>query len=176
MFQSLLLQVSFKTTSRRCRLIAAFQSLLLQVSFKTIEHITSPRARCFNPFSFRSPSKHGAFGDAGRIGVSIPSPSGLLQNLTDDNFSVPIIVSIPSPSGLLQNEIRVEMERIWGFNPFSFRSPSKRRGGTVDVPPRFNPFSFRSPSKPRPGGGPSGQGFQSLLLQVSFKTDDETQH
>ena len=36
-FQSLLLQVSFKTPAkRRCHWLAGFQSLLLQVSFKTI--------------------------------------------------------------------------------------------------------------------------------------------
>jgi len=58
-------------------------------------------------------------------------------------------VSIPSPSGLLQNAPVVEVVRVLGFNPFSFRSPSKQ-----DVGPALR-------------GDPW---FQSLLLQVSFKT------
>jgi len=59
------------------------------------------------------------------------------------------------------------------FNPFSFRSPSKRLGPSHrQVSMRFNPFSFRSPSKQRLGVVVRRCRFQSLLLQVSFKTPD----
>jgi len=106
-FQSLLLQVSFKTAPSLKNYLAAssfnpfsfrspskrcwthcitpdewFQSLLLQVSFKTKAHGGILRVDSFNPFSFRSPSKR-----LGRVDVvspdtvSIPSPSGLLQNV-----------------------------------------------------------------------------------------------
>ena len=81
----------------------------------------------FNPFSFRSPSKRGLFAQGRRIRVSIPSPSGLLQNMM--------------------------------------------RLNTHEAPRRFNPFSFRSPSKPRRVDRLLAlPPFQSLLLQVSFKT------
>jgi len=61
-FQSLLLQVSFKTTYRAYNLAASeFQSLLLQVSFKTDPEETLAEIR-----------------------VSIPSPSGLLQNIEQE--------------------------------------------------------------------------------------------
>ena len=56
-FQSLLLQVSFKTSLVRRRIEAAFQSLLLQVSFKTRWVDVTHWSMRFNPFSFRSPSK-----------------------------------------------------------------------------------------------------------------------
>ena len=157
--------------------------------------------------------------------VSIPSPSGLLQNfLVFENRSV-TEVSIPSPSGLLQNVwtladavpaerfqsllLQVSFKTTEGtrrnppcgrFNPFSFRSPSKRRLMEKRyMMNRFNPFSFRSPSKrygafgdagrvvsiPSPSGllqNPRGPGdrrsfpFQSLLLQVSFKTFHRTNY
>ena len=115
-----------KHRGRRCGRITWFQSLLLQVSFKTITWRASRCAR-----------------------VSIPSPSGLLQNsqapqhggamkfqtlLLQVSFKTRSSVlqpgggvSIPSPSGLLQNPSRDRDQRApHGFNPFSFRSPSKR--------------------------------------------------
>jgi len=58
------------------------------------------------------------------------------------------VVSIPSPSGLLQNSELQEKQKTVGFNPFSFRSPSKPGEDWVDLLAKF----------------------QSLLLQVSFKT------
>ena len=63
------------------------------------------------------------------------------------------------------------MVRGKGFNPFSFRSPSKRDYLlTIQPGAGFNPFSFRSPSKRAPSENDGAFTFQSLLLQVSFKT------
>jgi len=146
-FQSLLVQVSFKTPFFQRARRSGFQSLLVQVSFKTPTTETIRPASVsipsrsgllqnagrtnygpwisFNPFSFRSPSKRDQRRKGKCLSVSIPSRSGLLQN--------------PSPEEILA-EIR--------FNPFSFRSPSKR--GNTDAygcTTGFNPFSFRSPSK-----------------------------
>jgi len=147
-FQSLLLQVSFKTAGASNRARWKFQSLLLQVSFKTGRPLI-----------------------VNEISVSIPSPSGLLQNAGEHALRVAIPVSIPSPSGLLQNpkwphvarrmpfqslllQVSFKTRRkahggvLRSFNPFSFRSPSKRRWPYEwDGRRRFNPFSFRSPSK-----------------------------
>jgi|GEM_PF-458910 len=149
-FQSLLLQVSFKTCYGRTAAIkTSFQSLLLQVSFKTMSRSTLHGPISFNPFSFRSPSKPTAVRENGQI-----------------------VVSIPSPSGLLQNGVRVYYSQVVGFNPFSFRSPSKRKGAMIQSSIVF--VSIPSPSgllqnihvtKPHPS-----LVFQSLLLQVSFKT------
>ncbi len=244
-------------------LTTAFQSLLLQVSFKTADRLVGSPERRFNPFSFRSPSKPGSAGGTITCWVSIPSPSGLLQNEAGGDFGRPHPfqslllqvsfktislrgkpmqrVSIPSPSGLLQNsdrhprwrpnrgfqslllqvsfktsgvlylgstllfqslllQVSFKTEELPGgfcvsrFNPFSFRSPSKRprrrcrwlvafqslllqvsfkTPGITVLASRygFNPFSFRSPSKRgNRHADRHGQEFQSLLLQVSFKT------
>ena len=104
-FQSLLLQVSFKTMVRgRNNRPPGFQSLLLQVSFKTQRHLHRQSIPRFNPFSFRSPSKRGDHWSPRTADVSIPSPSGLLQN----------------------GRSRLTIHGPISFNPFSFRSPSKR--------------------------------------------------
>ena len=84
-----------------------FQSLLLQVSFKTWEKTSKRRRRSFNPFSFRSPSKRSCSVSWSTTRVSIPSPSGLLQNARLSHNRCPRM----------------------SFNPFSFRSPSKPDGG-----------------------------------------------
>ena len=128
------------------------------------------------------------------MSVSIPSPSGLLQNGWVHRIDKCRCVSIPSPSGLLQNRDWEWLLGDAGFNPFSFRSPSKPRTSPEEPGPkpfqslllqvsfktkwvvirirqdRFNPFSFRSPSKRPVEGLPEPTAFQSLLLQVSFKT------
>jgi len=110
-------------------------------------------------------------------------------------MSLPL-VSIPSRSGLLQNTFHgAIMVRGRRFNPFSFRSPSKlgrfrecECSFRVSIPSRsgllqngarrqvesnfcFNPFSFRSPSKQiKRLFVAAAKAFQSLLVQVSFKT------
>ena len=127
MFQSLLLQVSFKTSRaplRKNYLVSIpSPSGLLQNNYLA-GFTLRPR---FNPFSFRSPSKQ----------------SGASTWRCDE-------VSNPSPSGLLQNAFECTTARWWSFNPFSFRSPSK------------------PVARQRSTGAAR---FQSLLLQVSFKTD-----
>jgi len=126
-----------------------FQSLLLQVSFKTaVARCVGNEIGRFNPFSFRSPSKRRTGGTGYQSFVSIPSPSGLLQNAGYHN-PAQWTVSIPSPSGLLQNGCLNDSYTDSRFNPFSFRSPSKR----------CSRLSMTL------------AGFQSLLLQVSFKTE-----
>ena len=109
-----------------------------------------PQGCRFNPFSFRSPSKHGEIvGLPAPEPVSIPSPSGLLQN----SASFTHWYSNRFQSLLLQVSFKTTSScgSTGGtcFNPFSFRSPSKRPGGSPLGPQgcRFNPFSFRSPSK-----------------------------
>ncbi len=175
-FQSLLVQVSFKT-GRHFNLtkqqgfnpfsfrspsklnpnpgccISAFQSLLVQVSFKTGSTLLPNCEARFNPFSFRSPSKPTTRQVMAAVGVSIPSRSGLLQNRGDRWSPRPRAVSIPSRSGLLQNRNDFRIGIRGSFNPFSFRSPSKRGDRWSPRSPSFNPFSFRSPSKRRPDGG-----------------------
>jgi len=104
-FQSLLVQVSFKTRKGKCLNVCSFQSLLVQVSFKTMSasaHVPSTR---FNPFSFRSPSKHFPRSNYG--------PWKAFQSL---------LVQVSFKTRAIQR-MRVF---IPGFNPFSFRSPSKR--------------------------------------------------
>ena len=191
---------SFRSPSKREAAIESwlyrmFQSLLLQVSFKTIDgqdikilpsvSIPSPsgllqntrlqtfvEVLCFNPFSFRSPSKRsrGRFWQASP--VSIPSPSGLLQNRMRLQHEETHTVSIPSPSGLLQNFGRTGNQAVRpGFNPFSFRSPSKRlliviqRKKTL-----FQSLLLQVSFKTRTLERLQNEVFQSLLLQVSFKT------
>ena len=195
-----------------------FQSLLLQVSFKTRRMTHIMRSTGFNPFSFRSPSKRNDQCNCTRRSVSIPSPSGLLQNrnlplilwtfhcFNPFSFRSPskrghlpmwcgTAVSIPSPSGLLQNGLP---DGFWTtperFNPFSFRSPSKHEriqewaDGSVSIPSpsgllqNFGYGAFGNAGRvsiPSPSGllqNPNGlevtekEAFQSLLLQVSFKT------
>jgi len=104
---------------------------------------------CFNPFSFRSPSK--------------PSPGR--KNRAPRPFqSLLLQVSFKTPS----DATLCPGDR---FNPFSFRSPSKRTWPAIAWRRcRFNPFSFRSPSKPGGKQNEDKHSFQSLLLQVSFKT------
>jgi len=170
-----------------------FQSLLLQVSFKTTRRQSTTKPPSFNPFSFRSPSKH-----AGRTNYgpwycfnpfSFRSPSKhALESLSQNDCFNPFSFRSPSKPRCCRRR-----DGLRGFNPFSFRSPSKRRQRHVVLRRCFNPFSFRSPSKrrtrhvrschgvsiPSPSGllqntHPVWVGltlsFQSLLLQVSFKT------
>jgi len=129
-----------------------------------------------------------------RFAVSIPSRSGLLQNLRDQNVEEAVAVSIPSRSGLLQNN-RCHTPKSYsvsipsrsgllqnavggrsnvvrrGFNPFSFRSPSKHRtvfgpvDGLVSIPSRSGLLQNAVCSASTPADA-----FQSLLVQVSFKT------
>ena|GEM_PF-1457581 len=129
-------------------------------------------SRRFNPFSFRSPSK-----------PATASHQALRKGFNPFSFRSPSKHGRPLYSWGLRTR----------FNPFSFRSPSKRwQGGRFQRYKCFNPFSFRSPSK---RGSitlravnvsiPSRSGllqnpvvrlltqtptFQSLLVQVSFKT------
>jgi len=82
-----------------------------------------------------------------------------------------IIVSIPSRSGLLQNMNQTSIPSQMRFNPFSFRSPSKRG--------RHSVANFQGVSIPSRSGLLQNTvdreyieqlTFQSLLVQVSFKT------
>ena len=154
-FQSLLLQVSFKTELLDsvivCRL---FQSLLLQVSFKTQVETNFYRTNCFNPFSFRSPSKP-------RRGQRDSGRTVVFQSL---------LLQVSFKTGRSR-----ECASAFRFNPFSFRSPSKPGRDQFSTDQLcFNPFSFRSPSKPSVRVYYSKvTEFQSLLLQVSFKTAAE---
>ena len=127
--------------------------------------------------------------------VSIPSPSGLLQNDKGPRAApARRMVSIPSPSGLLQNRKSTSITLTTAFQSLLLQVSFKTADRLVGSPERrFNPFSFRSPSKrrtdslvppnvvsiPSPSGLLQNQGrpvvrlpvgFQSLLLQVSFKT------
>jgi len=152
-FQSLLVQVSFKTPKAResdypVGVSIPSRSGLLQNVRPQFERTAES---CFNPFSFRSPSKRqGPWRGDNENVVSIPSRSGLLQN-TECGLTFPgFPVSIPSRSGLLQNPTPRRRIRMGCFNPFSFRSPSKLpepQTGVLYL--GFNPFSFRSPSKRR---------------------------
>jgi len=152
------------------------------------------RINSFNPFSFRSPSKRLLNGFFEQPTVSIPSPSGLLQNFGRQRMSEVKCVSIPSPSGLLQNRYEVGCCSLGLFQSLllqvSFKTSTTLTTvpGTVSIPSpsgllqnlrqhhvayheRFNPFSFRSPSKRcNQLEPPPLAAFQSLLLQVSFKT------
>ncbi len=128
-FQSLLVQVSFKTTSAQGRCgIPLFQSLLVQVSFKTqilrqhhityrlfqsllvqVSFKTEERRQIMTNTKVSIPSRSGLLQNAFRTGcsrchVSIPSRSGLLQNVSMASGCAPQHVSIPSRSGLLQNK------------------------------------------------------------------------
>ena len=127
--------------------------------------------RCFNPFSFRSPSKPRRRLARPSFYVSIPSPSGLLQNytgaglwLTEAFQSLLLQVSFKTITGF-----RWELDLR--FNPFSFRSPSKREGRCTPARLQFQSLllqvSFKTESIQ---SLPEGRTFQSLLLQVSFKT------
>jgi len=152
LFQSLLLQVSFKTWAAAiCGEKETFQSLLLQVSFKTAEaYEDALESLGFNPFSFRSPSKR-----APHRCMSVWS------------------VSIPSPSGLLQNRMKANIPGVSRFNPFSFRSPSKPPAATICAGDRlFQSLLLQVSFKTMKVSEyhVESLGFQSLLLQVSFKT------
>ena len=155
------------------RQLDLFQSLLLQVSFKTMRLINLTPHESFNPFSFRSPSKPeiagvkvyysqfqslllqvsfktGPTDTSEPERVSIPSPSGLLQNNKFFPVHLRCSVSIPSPSGLLQNRLRPCFIRAPTFQSLllqvSFKTFSRTNYGPWMC---FNPFSFRSPSKRR---------------------------
>jgi len=80
--------------------------------------------------------------------VSIPSPSGLLQNLPQDQLWSVEGVSIPSPSGLLQNGSRTNYGPWIMFQSLLLQVSFKTAEAYEDaLESRFNPFSFRSPSK-----------------------------
>jgi len=173
MFQSLLVQVSFKTPIRAKSAYGhtAFQSLLVQVSFKTETtnesntHLVSIPSRSgllqnprecpicageerFNPFSFRSPSKLRTARTTAPGAVSIPSRSGLLQNVASRTSRSPVTFQSLLVQVSFKTQILCQLAACPGFNPFSFRSPSKRpRCRRSTLSERFNPFSFRSPSK-----------------------------
>ncbi len=174
-FQSLLVQVSFKTRAlpqMPCGR-APFQSLLVQVSFKTpYAVLTKAEGLRFNPFSFRSPSK--------RRRPSWSSGTQRFQSLlVQVSFKTPRmwtlrrrLVSIPSRSGLLQNDASPDPPFPSGsfqslLVQVSFKTP---RAGRFLRLRRFNPFSFRSPSKRGVLYFGTRTQFQSLLVQVSFKT------
>jgi len=112
--------------------------------------LASQATMCFNPFSFRSPSKPSTARTTvpGTI-VSIPSPSGLLQNSTRPHVSTRRSVSIPSPSGLLQNGAQREVEINFQFQSLLLQVSFKTRLEVLKC---------------------TTAKFQSLLLQVSFKT------
>jgi len=82
LFQSLLVQVSFKTAARTTGLGASrFQSLLVQVSFKTGCGVDSGDVEAFQSLLVQVSFKTAAAGRNQSLpDVSIPSRSGLLQN------------------------------------------------------------------------------------------------
>jgi len=174
--------------------------------------------RCFNPFSFRSPSKLPQDQLWSVERVSIPSPSGLLQNAYLARYRVEalfqsLLLQVSFKTGNPQDAyshsrfqsllLQVSFKTLTHsrrqlrsrFNPFSFRSPSKRFcspkycGYHVSIPSPSgllqnavcsastlaDAVSIPSPSgllqndRGRCGGRIAG--FQSLLLQVSFKTE-----
>jgi len=128
LFQSLLLQVSFKTLPRTSAQLDRFQSLLLQVSFKTRKKPWFMTGPTFQSLLLQVSFKTRAGGEAeGGARVSIPSPSGLLQNTTSSASTVyPTFQSLLLQVSFKTGRSLVSPNRR-RFNPFSFRSPSKRQ-------------------------------------------------